>query len=114
MVNKHQVINGVIQFMDNHMIPRAEGNYKIILRIARSGMQIVPDKIWDAIKGNSLVEMLDVIKGDEVDLDLLCHILTDGFASDEFSLGFKVLTSEYKIILSGEDIKTVKNYIERA
>lgn len=114
MVNKHKVINGIIQFMDSHMIPKAEGNYKIILRVAKSGMQIAPDKIWDAVKVNPLVEMLGVIKGDEVDIDLLCHILTDGFASDEFSLGFKFLTEEYKIFLSGDDIRALKGYIERA
>lgn len=114
MVNKYQVINGVIQFMDNHMIPKAEGNYKIILRIAKSGMQIAPDKIWEAVAGNSLVEMLGVIHGDEVDIDSLARILTDGMGVDEFNLGFKLLGDDYKIYLSADDIRTVKSYIERA
>jgi hypothetical protein len=114
MANKHQAINGIIAFMDNHMIPKAEGNYKIILRIARSGMAIAPDKIWDAVKKNTLVEMLGVIRGDEVDIDSLARILTDGMGSDEFNLAFKLLGEEYKIYLSGEDIKAVKSYIERS
>lgn len=114
MVNKHQVINGIITFMDNHMIPKAEGNYKIILRMARAGMQIAPDKIWDAIKSNGLIEMLGVIKGDEADIDSLSRILSEGMGSDEFGLSFRLLGEEYKIFLSGEDIKAVRSYIERA
>ena len=42
MANKNQVINGVMTFMENHMIPKAEGNYKIILRTAKAGMMIAP------------------------------------------------------------------------
>ena len=38
MAHKHKVINGIMLFMDNHMIPKAEGNYKVILRTARAGM----------------------------------------------------------------------------
>lgn len=114
MVHKNQVVNGVIMFMDNHMIPKAEGNYKIILRVARAGMQVAPEKIWDAVKSNSLVEMLGVIHGDEADLDLIGRILNEGMGADEFSFSFKVLGEEYKIFLSAEDIRTVKSYIERA
>lgn len=114
MVNKQRVINGIIMFMDNHMIPKAEGNYKIILRMAKSGMQIAPDKIWEAVKNNPLIEMLGVIKGDEADIDALNRILTEGVGSDEFNLGFKLLGEEYKIFLSSDDIRAVKSYIERA
>ncbi len=114
MVHKNQVIGGIIQFMDNQMIPKAEGNYKIILRMVRSGMQIAPDKIWDAVKSNSLVEMLDVVRGDEVDIDSLARILTEGMGSEEFNLGFKLLGEDYKIYLSAEDIRALKGYIERA
>lgn len=114
MAHKNHVINGIIQFMDNHMIPKAEGNYKIILRMARAGMQIAPDKIWEAVKSNSLVEMLGVIHGDELDMDSLVHILTEGMGADEFNLGFRLLGNEYKIYLSADDIRTVKSYVERA
>lgn len=114
MVNKHQVVNGIITFMDNNIIPKAEGNYKIILRMARTSMQIAPDKIWDAIKNNGLIEMLGVIKGDEADIDSFSRILNEGMGTDEFTFGFKFLGEEYKIYLSSDDIKVIKTYIERA
>lgn len=114
MVHKNQVISGIIQFMDNQMIPKAEGNYKIILRMARTGLQIAPEKIWEAVKNNTFVEMLGVVNGDEIDIDSLVRILTEGMGSDEFNLGFKILGGEYKIFLSAEDIRTAKSYIERA
>ena len=115
MANKHQVINGVILFMDNHMIPKAEGNYKIILRAARAGMQFAPDTIWNAIKSNSLIEMLGVInEEDHVDINSLARILSEGIGTDEFCLGFDVFGQDYKIYITGEDVHTLKSYIERS
>lgn len=115
MANKHQVINGIILFMDNHMIPKAEGNYKIILRAAKTGMQIAPDKIWDAIKSNTLVDMLGVIsEDDQVDLNNLARILSEAIGTDEFCLKFNVLGQEFKIFITGDDVHTIKNYIERS
>lgn len=114
MANKRQFINGVILFMDNHMIPKAEGNYKIILRTARAGMKIAPNSIWEAIKGNSLIDMLGVINDDNVDIGTLASILSDGFEKDEFCLDFRFIGKEYKIFLTGEDVTTLKSYIERS
>lgn len=115
MANKHQVINGLVLFMDNHMIPKAEGNYRIILRTAKAGMQIAPDKIWEVIKGNPLVEMLGVIdESDNVDIGSLARILAEGFEEDEFCLDFGFLGKDYKIYLTKEDITTLKSYIERS
>lgn len=115
MVNSKQVINGVMLFMDNHMIPKAEGNYKIILRTAKAGMMIAPDKFWNIIKDNALISMLGVIDENErVDIDTLANILSEGFGNEEFNLAFRFLGNEYKIFLSKDDIHTLKNYIERS
>lgn len=114
MVNKHQVVKGVMHYLDNHMIPNATGNYKIVLRTARAGMSIAPDKIWDLIKDNSLIAMTGAIDGDHVDIDLLAEILAEGLGGDEFCMALKLLGDEYKIYLTGEDVKTLKSCIERS
>lgn len=114
MVNKNQVINGVIAFMENNMIPTAKDNYKIILRTVQAGMAISPDKIWNLIKDNEILAMTGAIEGDQVDIELLARILATGFGNDEFNFTFKVLGNEYKIYLTAEDIRTLKGYIERA
>lgn len=114
MVHKNQVISGIMAFMDNNMIPNAKDNYKIILRTLRAGMAISPDKVWDLVKDNAILTMTGTVQGDQVDVDLLARILTEGFGGDEFNLGFKLLGGEYKIYLSAEDIRALKGYIERA
>lgn len=114
MVHKNQVINGVMTFMDNNMIPNAKDNYKIILRTIRAGMAIAPEKIWDLIKDNTIIAMTGAIQEDQIDIDLLARILTEGFGADEFNMGFKLLGGEYKIFLSGDDIRELKGYIERS
>lgn len=114
MVHKNQVINGVMAFMENQMIPHAEGNYKIILRTAKAGMMLAPEKVWELIKGNTLIDMIGVVDGDTIDIRLLADILSEGFSGDEFTLAFDLLGSSYKIHLSKDDIHSLKNYIERS
>jgi hypothetical protein len=114
MVHKDKVINGIMAFMDNNMIPKAKDNYKIILRTLRAGMAISPDKVWDLVKDNAILTMTGTVKGDHVDVDMLARILTEGFEGDEFNLGFKLLGEEYKLFISAEDIGTLKSYIERS
>ena len=114
MVHKNQVINGIMSFMDNHMIPKAEGNYKIILRTAKAGMMLAPEKVWEIIKNNSLIEMIGIVEDDTIDIRLLADILAEGLNGDEFALTFNVLGSTYKMHLSKDDIHTLKNYIERS
>ena len=115
MVNKRQVINGIIAYMDNHMIPHAEGNYKIILRTAKAGMVVVPDKFWDLIKNNTLVTMTGAIVDDEhIDIESFSRIISEGFGNDEFNFVLDVLGQEYRIYLKAEDIHALKNYIERS
>ena len=114
MVHKDKVISGVMAFMDNHMIPNAKNNYKVILRTIRAGITIAPEKIWELIKNNAIIAMTGAVEEDYVDVDLLARILMEGLGNDEFNLGFKLLGGEYKIFLTGEDIRALKGYIERA
>lgn len=114
MVHKDKVISGVMAFMDNDMIPNAKENYKIILRTIRAGMTIAPEKVWDLIKDNAIIAMTGAVQGEYVDIDLLARILAEGMGSDEFNLSFKLLGGEYKLFLSGEDVRALKGYIERA
>lgn len=112
MANKEQLIKAIYRFIDNDMLPKAEGNYKIVLGIAKAAINYKSDKVFEAIKNNSVVSMFDIIdKDDNVDVDALCKILTDGMGSNEFTLSFKVFTSTYDMHFSAADIQTIKRYI---
>lgn len=115
MATKHQVQNGIILFMDNHMIPEAKGNYKIILRGAKAVMAIKFDSIFETLKNNTLISMAGIIDDDDnVDITAAARILHDAFGTDEFSYSFNLLGETYSIHLSADDIGTIKNYIERS
>lgn len=114
MVHGEKVINGIMVFMDNHMIPKASGNYKVILRMARAGMMISPDRFWEIIKNNPLVNMVGAVEDDELNLDLIADILTEGFDKEGFCFGFDFLGETYKIHFDKDDITTLKGYIERS
>ena len=112
MANKEQLIKAIYRFIDNDMLPKAEGNYKIILGIVKSAINHRADKVFEAIKKNSVVAMFDIIdEQDNVDVDTLCKILTDGMGSNEFTLSFKVFTSTYDMHFSAADVQTIKRYI---
>ena len=112
MVTKEQFIKAIHAFIENDMLPKAEGNYKIILNTARVAMRYKSDAIFDLIKKNSLVSMLDVVdENDNVDVEMLARILSEGFGSDEFCFGFKFFGREYVMHFSAADIQTIKRYM---
>jgi len=112
MASKEQLIKAIYTFIDNDMLSKAEGNYKIILGIAKAAINHRADRVFNAIKNNSLVSMFDIIdEHDNVDVDTLAKVLTDGMGSNEFTLSFKVLTSTYSMHFSAADVQTIKRYI---
>lgn len=115
MVNKRQVMNGIIAYMDNHMIPHAKGNLKIILRTAKAGMVVVPDKFWDLIKNNTLVTMTGaIVDDDHIDIEKFAKIVSEGFDNEEFDFVMDVFGKDEHIFFKAEDVHALKNYIERS
>lgn len=108
MIDKTQLLNGVIMFIDSVMIPKSEGNYKILLRTVKAMIQIAPDKAWDLVANNSVGRMLL-----DNDLETVESILVEGLSNNEFEIAFKLLSSEYKIYLTGDDIHGLKDCIMR-
>lgn len=112
MATKEQLMKAISTFIENDMLPKAEGNYKIILNVAKVVMQHKPDRVFEVIKKNSIIEMLGVIdEHDNIDMDTLVKILSDGFGSEEFSFVFSFFGREYVMHFSAADIQTIKRYM---
>lgn len=112
MATKQQLISAVDTFIQNDVLPKAEGNYKIILNIAKVALHYKPDSVFDLIKKNTLISMLGVIdEHDNVDIDMFAKILSEGFGSDEFSFTFNVFGREYTMHFSAADIQSIKRYM---
>lgn len=112
MVTKEQFMRAIHTFISNDMLSKAEGNHRIILNTAKVAIQYRPDAVFDLIKKNTLVTMLGVIdENDNVDMETLVKILTEGFGSDEFCFAFQLFGKEYAMHFSAADIQTVKRYV---
>ena len=112
MATKEQLLRAIYKFIDNDMLPKADGNYKIILGIAKTALNHKADSVFNAIKNNSVISMFNIIdENDNVDVESLANILTEGMGSNEFTLSFKLFTSTYVMHFSSADIQTIKNYI---
>lgn len=112
MVNKERFLHAVSTFIENDMVRDAKGNHKIILGIAKAAIRRNPDGVFNALKDNGFVSLLGVIDDhDNVDVDMLVDILSEGFGSDEFSIKFHLLGTEYNIHLSASDMQTIKRYM---
>lgn len=114
IANKTKVLEGLQRFIENEMIPHADGNYRIILRGAKAAIALKFDRIYESLKSNPLVAMTGVIDGDSIDLDEAAQILNEAFGADEFCYSFKLLGEEYAFHISAKDIGNLKSYIERA
>lgn len=115
MVSKDQLLRGILAFIDNDMVPNAEGNYKIILRMAKAAILLKPDSVFETLKNNTFVSMLGVInEHHHIDVDTLARMLSEGIGSDEFTIKFKLLGSDYVLAFSAGDIMSAKRYIEQA
>lgn len=112
MVTKEQLMRAIHTFIETDMLPKAEGNYKIILGVAKAAIRLRPDSVFNTIKKNPIVSMLDVIdEHDNIDIDTLVKVLSEGFGSEEFSFAFNIFGREYAMHFSGADIQTIKRYV---
>lgn len=112
MVNKEQFMNAIHTFIENDMLPKASGNYKIILNTAKAAIRHNPDGVFNLIKNNQLVSMLNVIDSNNmVDVGTMGKILSEGFGSDEFEFSFNIFGKEYTMHFSAGDIQTIERYM---
>lgn len=112
MATKEQFMKAIHRFIENDMLPRAEGNYKIILNTAKAAIRLKPEIVFERLRHNSLVTMVGAIdEHDNVDIDLLADVLSEGFGSDEFSFAFRLLGTDYTMHFSGADLQTIKRYV---
>lgn len=109
MATKNQLTYAVSHFVDD-MIPQAEGNYKIILRAAKAALNLNPNKMWDVLQNNEFVKMLGVIHDGTIELDNLESILVEALGQNEFELKFRLFGNEYKIFVTSNDVRKLKNY----
>lgn len=112
MVTKEQLMRAVTMYIDNDMIPKAEGNHKIILRTASAAIKLNPNAIFERLKNNELVAMLGVIdQNGNIDDDMVTRVITDGFGADEFTFSFALFGKEYIFHFSSGDIHSIKKYM---
>lgn len=110
MTHYTTVINSVKNFLDRDMIAHANGNQRIILRMASAAMSLSPETMFNRIANNQAVQMLGVVDGEDIDIDSLANILIDGLAGDEFEIGFTLMKNDYKFYINADDIRKIKMY----
>lgn len=115
MANKNQILGGVISFLDNEMIPAAQGNHKIVLRGAKALVAMRFDNIFKKLKESSIVSMAGLVdEADNVDLDCAARVLQEALGADEFKFSFSLFGQTYEHYFTAEDIGKIKQHIERS
>lgn len=111
MATKQQLMSAIQRYIANDMIPKATGNYKVILNIARSAIAVNPDAVYSAIQNNPLFAMLGIIDGENFNADVAAKVLVDGMGSDEFTFGFHLLGKDYTFYFTSADVQAIKDYL---
>lgn len=112
MVTREQFLNAISSYIEHDMLPKAEGNQKIVLRGAQVAIKLKPQTVFDLVKYNKLVEMFGVIdEHDNVDIDTLCTALSESLGSDEFVIDLAIFSKAYTFYFGAGDIQSIKRYL---
>lgn len=115
MVHKNQVMNGICQFVEKEWMPKAENdNDRAVFRTIQAGCTIFPDAVWQAVTKIDFVKMTGAIKDEEVNLDLVERALVYIIGTGEVKINIPGLFSSRPVLITAEDIRVAKTYIERA
>lgn len=107
------ILNAIKRFVDVDMLSKATGNQRIILRGASVALAMNPDLIWSKIADNPIMQILNIVDGNDIDIDNLENILVKVLDDNEFELGFELFGSEYKFYIDADDIHKIKSYCGR-
>lgn len=115
MVHKNQIMNGIFQFIEREWMPKAETEKdRIAFRVIQSACRDFPDALWNKVKTYDVVEMSGAIVGDEADIERLANSLTFILGTDEVRVEIPMVFTKRPILISADDIRALKGYIERA
>lgn len=115
MVHKNQIMNGIFQFVEREWLPKAgTENDRMAFRVIQSGCRDFPDALWNKVKNYDVVEMSGAIVGDEADIERLANALIFIIGSGEVRVEIPMIFTKRPILISADDIRMVKSYIERA
>lgn len=110
MVSKTQFINGVIDYIDNEMMPHLPTSGKwsmgamVILAKNRS------ENMLDSLVANPLFETLGVVKDEKIDIDLLTDALKES-ASKYGKLTLNIPTVGV-LSFTSSDVESIKSFIK--
>lgn len=110
MVSKTQFINGVIDYIDNEMMPHLPTSGKwsmgamVILAKNRS------ENMLDSLVANPLFETLGVVKDEKIDIDLLTDALKES-ASKYGKLTLNIPTVGV-LSFTSSDVDSIKSFIK--
>jgi hypothetical protein len=72
MVTLNQVQNGIVKYLDSEIVPNINGWQKWVFGALASTAMLKTTNIFNALKENLLVKMLEIIDGnDNIDIDTL-------------------------------------------
>lgn len=115
MVHKDKVMEGIFQFVEREWMPKAENDKdRTAFRTIQAGCKYFPDAVWKYLTEIDLVKMSGAVTGEEADVDLLERALVFIIGTGEAKINIPSLFGSRPVIITAEDIRAAKTYIERA
>ena len=112
MVTYEQVITGLSKFIDSEIISQLTGNSKILLGIGAGVALKKGESIYNSLKNNSIIKMLDIIDEEgHIDIETL-------YAEAKKQVQKEVIRLEIPMVgtlkLNDEDIEKLYGYIKNS
>lgn len=108
MYNYNKVIEGLMTFVDKELIPKMEGYQRWVFGTACGIMGKKCEKIYESLKDVALLKTLDVLDGEQVNVDLLYEELAKQASKSPVTIEIPMLGT---IRLDKSDVDKLHRYI---
>lgn len=72
MIHYSRVIQGIARYIDNELVAAFSGSWKAWMLGGAAGIAMgKAEKIFDAIKGNAILTALNVVEGENINVDAI-------------------------------------------
>ena len=76
MYHYERVLNGLVKFIDDELLPKVDGLQRWVLGTGAGIAANKGAKIFHSLKDNSLLNTLDIVDGEQVNVDLIYEELS--------------------------------------
>lgn len=110
MINYEQFINGLVNYIDNEIIPQINGIKRIAFSVGSSIILKKGNQMFDDFKNNKIIHSLDILdKDNNINIDMLRDEIKDKINEGGETINIPMIGN---LKINKEDINLIYRYMK--